>query len=181
MAHRPVGLNTSFSVSTSSQQSSSFDVRSKVLRVTALTSNVHVAIGTDPVATNRDYLVLAGTSETLALTPASSASISGITTGTVTTIDFLPGTASPFEVGDYVSLSSPQEDYNFSHKPVLFVDNSTSYDGYFSGRIVIDVDTSGISTAFSTSADLRKSLKVAGLGSGNGTLYIQQVQISGDA
>jgi hypothetical protein len=181
MAHRPVGLTTSFSVTTSSQQSTAFDVKTKVLRVTAVGSNVHVAIGTDPVATNSDYIVLAGTSETLALTPASSATISGITTGTTTTIDFLPGTASPFEVGDYVSLVCEQDYYNFFHKPVLFVDSSSSYDGYYSGRIVVDADTSGITTAFSTSADLRKSLKVAGLGSGTGTLYIQQVQISGDA
>jgi hypothetical protein len=181
MAHRPVGLNTSFSVSTSSQQSSSFDVRSKVVRVTAVGTNVHVAIGTDPVATTGDYLVLAGTSETLALTPASSSSISKIITGTTTIIEFLPGTSSPFEVGDFVSLSSSQGYYNFSHKPVIEVDASTTYDGYFSRRIVIDTDTSGISTEFSTTADLRKSLKVAGLGSSNGTLYVQQVQISGDA
>lgn len=181
MAHRPVGLTTSFSVTTSSQQSTSFDVKTKVLRVTAVGSNVHVAIGTDPVATTGDYLVVSGTSATLALTPASSSSISGITTGTTTIIDFLPGTASPFDVGDYVSLTSEQEYYNFSHVPVIFVDKSSGYDGYFNGRIIVDVNTSGITTAFSTSADLRKSLKVAGLGSGSGTLYIQQVQISGDA
>jgi hypothetical protein len=168
-------------VTTSSQQSTSFDVKTKVLRVTAVGSNVHVAIGTDPVATTGDYLVVSGTSATLALTPASSSSISGITTGTTTIIDFLPGTASPFDVGDYVSLTSEQEYYNFSHVPVIFVDKSSGYDGYFNGRIIVDVNTSGITTAFSTSADLRKSLKVAGLGSGSGTLYIQQVQISGDA
>lgn len=182
MAHRPVGLATSFATSSTSSQSSSFSVRTKALRVTAVGATVQVSIGTDPVATSEDYVVLAGTSETLAMTVAAQR-VSGITTGATTVIDFPEGTTSPFNVGDFVSLTSVgQPYYNLTHVPVLSVDNSSSYNGYFSSRITIGANTSGIATAFSTDGELRKSLKVAAKAvSGSGTLYAQQVQISGDA
>ncbi len=182
MAHRPVGLATSFATSSSSSQSSPFSVKSKAIRLTAVGASVQVSIGTDPIATSEDYVVLAGSSETLALT-VSSQTIVGITTGNTTVIDFPEGTTSPFNVGDFVTLTSiSQPYYNFTHVPVLTVDNSSNYSGYFSSRITVGANTSGIVTAFSTDGELRKSLKVAAKAvSGSGTLYVQQVQISGDA
>jgi hypothetical protein len=45
----------------------------------------------------------------------------------------------------------------------------------------VNADTAGIVTTFNDYGDLRKSLKVGTFGTGAGTLYYQQVQISGDA
>jgi hypothetical protein len=182
MAHKPVGSGSSIAITSStSVRSGAFSVQSDTLRVVALSAGAHVAIGTDPTASSLDYFVAAGTAETLALSPATS-SISGITKGTITYIDFPEGTGSPFEVGDYVSLVSENQNYyNFTHQAVISVNSTAGYDGYFSTRIGIATNTSGIATAFSTDAVLRKSLKIASYGAGSGALYYQQVQISGNA
>jgi hypothetical protein len=182
MAHRPVGVGFSTAIASgSATQSSSFSVQSDTLRLVAVGAGAHVAIGTNPTASISDYYIASGTESTLSLSIASQ-KVSGITTGSTTIIDFPQGTGSPFVIGDYVSfISVNQPYYNFTHAPVISVNNSASYDGYFSTRIVVDTNTSGIVTSFSTDGDLRKSLKVSNYGTGTGTLYIQQVQISGNA
>jgi hypothetical protein len=183
MAHRPVGLGTSFATSSTSAQSTSFSVQSNVLRVVATGGNTFVAIGTNPTATTGDYLVPSGTSATLALTKASNRVV-GVTTGTTTTIIFAEGTQCPFGVGDYVTLTANgQSYYDFTHQPVISVDTSSGYDGYHQTRCSIDTNTSGILTAFSSvNATLTNSLKVAArTDTGTGVLYLQQVQISGQA
>jgi len=182
MAHKPVGSGFSTAIASGSATlSTSFPVYSDTIRFVAVSAGTHVAIGTEPTATTSDYYIPAGSQATLALSPASHA-VSGITTGTTTTIDFLQGTGSPFDIGDYVSFTSVQQPYyNFTHVPVLSVDRSSDYDGYFSTRITVGANTSGIVTAFSTDGDLRKSLKVSNYGTGSGTLYIQQVQFTGQA
>jgi hypothetical protein len=157
-------------------------VRTDSLRITAVGASAHVAIGTEPTATIGDYIILAGTSETLA-TSVASQRVVGITTGSTTIINFPEGTGSPFNVGDYVSFTSVgQPYYNFTHSPVISVDDSSGVGGYYSTRVSIGTNTSGITTAFSSDGELRKSLKVAALTtSGTGKIYVQQVQISGDA
>lgn len=182
MAHRPVGSGSSIAItSNTSVRSGAFSIMSDTLRVVTLTSGAHVAIGTDPTAAATDYYVPANTAATLALTPASQRVVA-ITTGATTFIDFPEGTGCPFEVGDYVSLTCPAQNYyNFTHQAVLSIDNIASPGGYYSRRVAIATNTSGISTAFSTEADLRRSVKVASYGTGAGALYYQQVQISGVA
>jgi hypothetical protein len=179
--HKPVGLGSSISVvSGTATTSSTLSIQTKALRVVA-TAPAFIAIGTNPSATIADYYVPSGGTAVLALSPASQR-IVGITTGTTTTITFPEGTGSPFEVGDYVSLTSVgQTYYNFTHQPVTAVDSSTGYNGYYSTRVSIGTNTSGILTAFSTDGNLRKSVKVSAYGTGAGTLYYQQVQIAGDA
>jgi hypothetical protein len=179
--HKPVGLGSSISVvSGTATTSSTLSIQTKALRVVA-TAPSFIAIGANPSATIADYYVPSGGTAVLALSPASQR-IVGITTGTTTTITFPEGTGSPFEVGDYVSLTSVgQTYYNFTHQPVTAVDSSTGYNGYFSTRVSIGTNTSGILTAFSTDGNLRKSVKVSAYGTAAGTLYYQQVQIAGDA
>jgi len=179
--HKPVGLGSSISVvSGTATTSSTLSIQTKALRVVA-TAPAFIAIGTNPSATIADYYVPSGGTAVLALSPASQR-IVGITTGTTTTITFPEGTGSPFEVGDYVSLTSVgQTYYNFTHQPVTAVDSSTGYNGYYSTRVSIGTNTSGILTAFSTDGNLRKSVKVSAYGTGAGTLYYQQIQIAGDA
>jgi hypothetical protein len=183
MAHRPVGVGSSFSVTAgAASTSAAFQVYSDTLRIVS-TSNAFVKIEGEPTASSSDYYVTSVKDYTLALTPASSR-ITGIITGTTTAIDFPQGTGSPFEVGDYVSLTvSDQSYYNFTHKLVSSVLTSTSaVNGYFSRRIIVENNSAGIVTAFnSNNGDLRKSVKVSAFGVTSGAIYHQQVQISGDA
>jgi hypothetical protein len=181
MAHRPVGLSTSFVTGATAAKSTAFSVQSNALRVTATGANAFVAIGTEPTATHSDYFIVSGTSQTLALTVASQR-VAGIETGTTTTIVFPEGTGSPFEVNDYVTLTADtQTYYNFSHCPVVSVQTSASINGGYSTKIGIGTNTSGIATAFTGTANLRKSLRLSAIAGSAGNVYIQQVQISGDA
>ena len=180
--HKPVGLGTSIAIIPSTATTSSvISVQSDTLRVVADRAGTFVAIGTNSTVSSTDYYVPANGTATLALSPASQRVVA-ITTGTNTIINFPEGTGSPFTEGDYVTLTSiGQPYYNFTHQPVISVDRTSSYDGYFSTRVSIGTNTSGILTAFSSDGDLRKSVRVSSYGNGNGVLYIQQVQISGDA
>ena len=180
--HKPVGLGSSIAITSgAATTSSALSVQTKALRVVAVSAGAFIGIGTSPTAATTDYLVPAGGTAVLALSPASQR-ISGITTGATTTIIFPEGSGSPFVVGDYVTLTSVgQSYYNFTHQPVTAVDASSGVGGYYSTRITVSTSTSGILTAFSTDGDLRKSIKVSAYGTGAGTLYYQQVQIAGDA
>ncbi len=184
MAHRPVGAGSSFSFSAGSASSSSpFSVQSSVLRVVAVGAASHVAIGTNPTATVSDYYIPSGQSATLALTKASNRVV-GIITGTTTIVSVPQGTQVPFAVGDYVSLvATGQSYYNFTHVPVISIDTSSGVNGYFQTRMTVGYDSSGIVTAFNPiDAEVRSSQKISAYGvGGSGTLYLQQVQISGQA
>lgn len=184
MAHRPVGIGSSFSFSAGvASTSSSFSVQSNVLRVVAVNSAAHVAIGTNPAATVADYYIPSGQSATLALTKASNRVV-GIITGTSTVIIVPEGTQVPFGVGEYVSVNvNGQSYYNITHAPVISVDTTSSANGYYQSRMTLDYNSSGIVTAFNSSdADVRISQKISAYGAGgSGSLYFQQVQISGQA
>lgn len=183
MAHRPVGSGVSFGANGSSSKSAAFSGKTNTLRVVATGANAFVAIGTEPTATLNDYCVPANSAVTLAIDNGS-ARVVAITTGTTTIIDFPEGQSSPFGVGDYVTLTSvSQPYYNFTHQPVISVNNTATYNGYFGTRVSIGTNTSGIVTAFAdTSAELRNSMKVAAITEGGSAIiYTQQVQISGQA
>lgn len=183
MSHRPVGTGSSFSISGTSSQSGIISKQIDTLRVVSVGSDCHVAIGTNPTATNSDYYVPSGSSATLSIGTVKSQKVVGVTTGTSTIIDFPAGTGSPFEIGDAVELTGIIPvgiNTNFAY--VTSVDNSTSYDGYFSTRITLQWDTSGQGALTNQTGYLREVFKVAGKTSGSsGTLYIHQVQITGNA
>jgi len=183
MTHRPVGSGVSFTISTTTSQSNPISGRTNVLRLVATGANAFVAIGTEPSATKNDYCIPSGTSASLAIDNGS-ARVVGVTTGATTYISFPEGQSSPFGIGDRVTLtSSNQSYYNFTHAEVTEVFNSSNYEGYFSARIGIATNTSGIATAFSDpDAILRNSFKVAAItDADSGVLYTQQVQITGQA
>ena len=194
MTLRTVGAGTSITTGAASQQSIPISGKSTAIRVVATGQNTHVAIGTDPTAAVTDFVVPKDSAATLAFSNTS-AKVSGITTATTFTyIDFPAGTSSPFAAGDYVSLSlangSAQDYYEFTHKRVKQVYSSASAPNYgagenwFSQRIVVENDYGrNISTSLSDdNTTLRGSFKVAArTDSGSGKLYIQQVQIAGDA
>lgn len=183
MAHRPVGAGSSFAFTVgTATTSTSFSVRSDVLRVVVVGGAAHISVGGNPSATSADYYVPNGGTATLALTKASNRVV-GVTTGATTTILVPEGTQVPFGVGDYVSLSaSGQSYYDFSHQRVLAVDTTAGVNGYFQTRMTVDYNSSGIATAFSSAdATIINSNKVSAYGVGAGALYYQQVQLSGQA
>ena len=183
MAHRPVGAGSSFTFTAgAATTSSAFTVQSSVLRVVAVGGAAHVAIGVTPAATSADYYVPAGDTVTLGLTKASNRVV-GVTTGTTTIVTVPEGTQVPFAVGDYVTLTATgQSYYNFTHQRVVSIDTSAGVDGYFSTRMTVDYNSSGIVTAFSAAdASVVVSNKISAYGVGSGTLYFQQVQITGQA
>jgi hypothetical protein len=183
MAHRPVGAGSSFTFTAgAATTSSAFSVQSSVLRVVAVGGAAHVAIGVTPAATNTDYYIPSGETVTLGLTKASNRVV-GVTTGTTTIVTVPEGTQVPFGVGDYVTLTATgQSYYNFTHQQVLSVDTSAGVNGYYQTKMTVSHNSSGILTAFSsTDASVTISNKVSAYGAGSGTLYYQQVQISGQA
>tara|TARA_R110000868_G_scaffold43748_3_gene146822 strand:- start:11090 stop:11635 length:546 start_codon:yes stop_codon:yes gene_type:complete len=181
MAHRPVGAGISLTTSASSGMTTSFIPQSNVMRVVAVTSGAFVAIGTNPTATIADYYIPAGTSETLAMTKASNRVV-GITTGTTTIIDCPEGTQAPFGVGDYVTITGSTY-HNFVHVPVISVNTTSGVEGYFQKRFIVDYNSSGIATAFSSpDASVSISYRLAARTEGSsGIVYAQQVQLSGQA
>ena len=183
MAHRPVGVGSSFTFTAgAATTSSAFSVQSSVLRVVAVGGAAHVVIGVNPTATNTDYYVPAGDTVTLGLTKASNRVV-GVTTGTTTIVTVPEGTQVPFGIGDYVTLTvTGQSYYNFTHQQVLSIDTSAGVGGYYQTRMTVNYNSSGIATAFSaTDASVVVSNKISAYGVGSGTLYFQQVQITGQA
>ena len=183
MAHRPVGTGSSVAFTAGAASTSNpFSVQSSVLRVVAVGAAAHIAVGSTPSATSGDYYVPSGGTATLALSKASNRVV-GVATGTTTTIIVPEGTQIPYGTDDYVTLTvTGQSYYDFTHQKVLSVDTTAGIDGYFQTRMIVNYDSSGIVTAFSaTDATIIRSNKVSAYGVGSGTVYYQQVQISGDA
>jgi hypothetical protein len=183
MAHRPVGTGSSVAFTAGvASTSNPFSVQSSVLRVVAVGGAAHIAVGSTPSATGGDYYVPSGGTATLALSKASNRVV-GVTTGTTTTIIVPEGTQVPYGTDDYVTLTvTGQSYYDFTHQKVLSVDTTAGIDGYFQTRMIVNYNSSGIVTAFSaTDATIINSNKVSAYGVGSGTVYYQQVQISGDA
>ena len=186
MAHRAVGAGQSIALA-GAAATATFKVQSSVMRVVAKGAPAFVAIGTEPTATTSDYYVPSGGTATLALTKASQRVVD-IIVGAATTLVCPEGTQMPFVVGDRVTIQDSSDsnyDTKISNAQVTNVYHSSGRDGYFQTRIKVSADTSGISTAFDPGchASLYRSNSVSAIPNGGaaGSLWIQQVQVSGDA
>jgi len=73
-----------------------------------------------------------------------------------------------------------QSTFDFSHKEITSIDNTSNVGGYYNTRCVVNHDSSAVTATFNgQSATLRKSIKVSVVtNSGTGTAFIQQVQDS---
>jgi len=208
MALNPVGAGTSLALVAAGtvvqNQTGAQTHQSAYLRCVAVDCPVNVAVSmaTTAAATAgiTSFFIRKDTSETLFIGKPRSNRVVGLTTETdgTTTIDFAEGTGTPFNGGDAVSLTvTGQTYYNFSHKIVNSVNSTSGLNGYYSTRINVDYDygddnPGGIQTTFNNAgqvswAEMRSSFVVGaqsatGIGAqGQGALYIQQVQTSGDA
>ena len=188
MAHRPVGtgVTATFAAAGTAKTTAAFQVQSNSVRIVPVGTAVNVAIGTDPVATTADYYIPSGGSAVLGVTKASNA-VASITKGATTIITCPEGTQMPFVVGDRVTLTDAN-DSNWTtlinDTQVTAVDSTSNTSGYFQTRVTVEANTSGISTTFSlTGATLTRSLKLSAVANGAaaGQVWLQQVQVSGDA
>ena len=195
MALNPVGSGASIALTTdTANTTSSIAQKANTLRVVLVGADAvqgaHVAIGTDASATTSDFYVVKNEPASINIFRPSSQKVVGITTGATTLIDFPEGTGSPFAVGSRVDLTVTGQSYYddaVGFATVSKVWSGSGRNGYFSTRITVDADTSGIVTAYSSDnyAELRSSFKVSalskgGAATGKSTLYYQQVQISGE-
>ena len=181
-ALNPVGVNTTFASGTSSVASDALSLQSDSIRIVALSQGVHVAIGTNPVATDQNFFVTTTDPEVISLGAVRSNGVVGITTGTTTIIDLPEGTGSPFNVGDAVSLTvTGQSNFDFTHKIVTDINTTAFQGGYYSTRLTVDHDSASVTDTLASpnTGTLRKSVKVAvKTTSGSGTVHVQQVQVS---
>ena len=188
--HNPVGSVITLTTSATSGQSTQFDQQSDTVRIVATAGNNHVAIGSTPVAAVTDYLVQASGESFLSLGPILSQRVTMVSAGSSTEIKFPEGVkGSPFAVGDTVSLSG-KSGWTFEHAHITGI----TYPSYTSDdqRTVVTVayDSSGWSGTWTDDDEnpsgdtgtLRRSLMVAArTDTSSGKIYIQQVQITGDA
>ena len=196
MAHQPVGSGASIALTTDTANTTSSGIaqKSDTLRVVLVGADAvqgaHVSIGTDASATTASYYVAKNVPASISLSRPSSQRVIGITTGATTLIDFPEGTGSPFAVGSRVNLTVTDQSYYddvVGFATVSKVFSGAGRNGYYSTRITVDADTSGIVTAYDSTnyAELRNSFRVSALAKGGAatekaTLYYQQVQISGE-
>ena len=188
--HNPVGSVVTLTTSATSGQTTQIDQQSDTLRIVATSGNNHVAIGSTPVAVVTDYLVQASGESFLSLGPILSQRVTMVTKGSTTEIKFPEGVkGSPFAIGDTVSLSG-KSGWTFEHAHITAI----TYPSYTSDdqRTVVTVsyDSSGWSGTWTDDDEnpsgdtgtLRRSFMVAArTDSGAGKIYVQQVQIAGDA
>ena len=184
MSLNPVDSAFTISTTSNSAKSSAFAHKTDSIRLIAIGNDAYVSVGSEPTAGPTDFLVTVGEPEVISFGHVRSNKVSGITTGSTTLIDFPEGTGSPFEVGDYVSLSvTGQSDYDFSHKQVTAVNTTAFVGGFYSTRITVANDSSAGNPAAllsSSNAVLRNSLKIAAEArTGSGSLHCQQVQVTG--
>ena len=180
-ALKPVGVNTTFATSTTSAKTGNIAHKTDTVRVVAVGAGVHVAIGTNPTATVDDFYVHTTEIGEISLGAPQSQRVVNITKGSTTILDFPEGTGSPFSVGDACSLTvTGQSAFDFEHKIVTAVNNTSNIHGYFGTRITVDHNSSGVGVEFNSPyAELRSSFQVAVVtNSGTGTVFIQQVQTS---
>ena len=194
MAHRPVvGTGMSVATSKTSAATTSFAIESQYVRLTPISQGAHVSISQtslSPTATDDDYFIPAGISDTLTLQRYSCA-VAGVTTSdTATIIDCPEGMQVPFSVGNYVSFKagiSTIPEFNFKHARVTDVNTTNGVQGYHQTRLTCDANTGGIMTSYAgqanTGGTLYSSARIAYKSGGNpgGGLHIIQVQTTGDA
>ena len=193
MAHRPVvGTGISWAATATSTATTSFAIKSPYLRITPRSAGAHVAISQTAVtitATEEDYYIPSGTSETLSMSRYSQRIIA-ITQADGCVLTCPEGMQVPFNVGNYVTLVGAADtnyDTKIRHALVTAVDNSAGFEGDFQTKLTVDSDTSGISTAFTSTpansdvtlySSARFAVRTDGAAS---DINIIQVQTTGDA
>ena len=111
--------------------------------------------------------------------------IAGITKGAATVITLPEGMGNPFQVDDVLTISGVTgvTGFNTTAKVVSIQEARTIGYAQFGAKLTIDHDSRALNSdnAVTTAAEARRTLTVAArTDSGSGTMYVQQVQISGE-
>tara|TARA_B100001113_G_scaffold198251_1_gene162403 strand:+ start:414 stop:968 length:555 start_codon:yes stop_codon:yes gene_type:complete len=183
MAHQPVGTNIARSTSGSSQKTDAIAQQTPYLRIVNAGSNgAFVKVGDgEPTATTADYFVSTNEPAVIALGSVVSGPIASATAGNPTKLYVPTGAATPFQEGQTVSLTVTGQSYwDFSHKEITGIKFGRNAEGLNTAEITVNTSTTGVATAISGNADLRRSVKLAALQhSGTTTLMVQQIQVTG--
>ena len=194
--HKPVGTGQTITIGAASTYVE-FKQESPYVRIYAKGTDTFVAINTNPTADATGYYIPSNTSAILSMDKVRSNRVVGITTGVgETTLDFAEGTGSPVDVGQLVMLDVTGNSV-LSFGPgvgvatanaayVTSINSNLGQGGYNSTRITVDADLQATVLASTGStfvdAQMSKVVRVAiGTGSGTGTAYIQQIQITQEA
>jgi hypothetical protein len=166
---------TTLSVSTGISTSVPIELTTGYLRLTP-TVLCNIETGGAPVATSNTLAIPAGTSEIIKERVARQ-KITGITTGTSTIVSFGQNSGNPFVVGDYVTIGN-SVGIDTTHTLI-----TAKSENPFTGEstITISYNSSSLTGIAVTNAYAARSIKVAGIGSASGSLYITEVQIASQA
>ncbi len=155
--------------------SSAINLETGYLRITSSNTNSYVAVidGSQVgVSSISSFLISQNTSEILKERIARQR-ISGITTGSTTTITFAENAGNPFQVNDHVSIINAQPaGINTNFNKVVSVTDSS---------VTILHDSSSVVGVITTdNAVLSRSIKIAVFGEGNNSrVHIAEVQVAG--
>ena len=144
------------------------------IRVSTAATAAYLEIGNDPVATVNSFHIPTQTAQILKERVARQA-ISGITTGTTTTISFAENAGNPFSINDYVAIQgATTSGINTTHTKIL-LSNSDS--------IVINFNSTSLTNvAIGSSAVVARSIKISALANvSTSVLSISEVQITSQA
>ena len=192
MAYKTVGIGTSIGITIGTATvTPDFAVQSNSVRVHAYNADGFVTVGSTPTADNQDLFIAKDTSLTLGMTKASQRVVGITTNATETIVSFPEGQQCPFGVGDYISITGTGDAGITSftrHRRVISVDTTGgagANQGYWMTRCTIAADTRKCYAAGADWSDATaiasNKVSIIGGNTGGGALYVQQVQITGDA
>ena len=194
MAYRAVGVGTSVTIpnpAAAAVQTDYFDVQTETIRLVAVGADCHVTVGSTPSATTQNLYIPSGGTMSLGMTKASQRVVGITTNATETIVTFPEGQQCPFGVGDYISVTGTGDAGITSftrHRRVISVDTTGgagANQGYWMTRCTIAADTRKCYAAGADWSDATaiasNKVSIIGGNTGGGALYVQQVQITGDA
>ena len=148
-------------------------LKSGYLRISTGTTGAYVDIGASPLATS-NTLQIPGTSSIVVKDRVARQRLSGITTGTTTTLSFGEGNGNTFVVGDYVSIENGYPaGINTIHNQITATTDSS---------IVIAFDSSSLTGVAVTFATAARSTKVSAIGqNGSADVSITEIQLASNA
>lgn len=143
----------------------------------------YVEVGNSPSISTTSSSTWVSTNETFVFKDsAASNKIVGVTTGSITTLDFPEGTGCPVSVGDIVSVSGVYPiGINTTNALVTEITNGIGAGGFRTSRIILDYDTSSVVGVITTTenAEIRRAIRIAAQASGSsGTVHITEVQLA---
>jgi hypothetical protein len=178
MAHKVVGTGTTVAISVGAGETSiPISLQTGYLRIaTSVAAHVSIAATATEIASRNNYFV-PSTSDVILKDRVASSRVSAATTGTSTTYTFDQNNGNPFLVGDFVTVTgSSVGGYNCSHQ---LITSSNTTPG--SESVTVSFNSSATTTAFTGSADVRRSVVVNTFGNAAGYAQISQVQIVSQA